>query len=78
MPQPLGTLARLWRYPVKSMGGEDCERLALESRGIEGDRSHAVRDPQGKLGSGKATRRFRHVYQRAADGRAPAFAERES
>ena len=24
------------------------------------------------------TRRFRHVYQRAADGRAPAFAEREA
>ncbi|MBW8813987.1 MAG: DUF934 domain-containing protein [Caulobacterales bacterium] len=25
-----------------------------------------------------ATRRFRHVYQRAADGRTPAFAEREA
>ena len=25
-----------------------------------------------------ATRRFRHVYQRAADGREPAFAEREA
>jgi uncharacterized protein (DUF934 family) len=24
------------------------------------------------------TRRFRHVYQRAADGRTPAFAEREA
>jgi uncharacterized protein (DUF934 family) len=26
----------------------------------------------------RAARRFRHVYQRAADGRAPAFAEREA
>src|SRR5690606_26337428 len=25
-----------------------------------------------------ATRRYRHVYQRAADGRVPAFVERES
>ena len=26
----------------------------------------------------RVTHRFRHVYQRAADGRAPAFAEREA
>ncbi len=61
MSAPLGSVARLWRYPVKSMGGEECERLSLDRRGVEGDRLYAVRDPQGKLGSGKTTRRFRQI-----------------
>lgn len=54
----LGTVAELWRYPVKSMGGEQCEHLRVEERGAEGDRTHALRGPDGKLGSGKNTRRF--------------------
>ena len=54
-------LARLWRYPVKSMLGESRDSLELNSRGVAGDRLHAVRDSEGKLGSGKDTRRFRHI-----------------
>ncbi|MCC5859967.1 MAG: MOSC domain-containing protein [Ectothiorhodospiraceae bacterium] len=54
----LGVVAELWRYPVKSMGGEPCDQLRLEERGAVGDRVHAVRDDQGRLGSGKHTRRF--------------------
>ena len=61
MTSALGVVARLWRYPVKSMGGEECERLVVDARGVEGDRLYAVRDPQGKLGSGKTTRRFRQL-----------------
>lgn len=56
-----GTLARLWRYPVKSMLGEECDRLQLDNRGVAGDRLFAIRDSNGKLGSGKNTRRFRHI-----------------
>jgi uncharacterized protein YcbX len=48
----------LWRYPVKSMLGERCEILKLDSRGVEGDRLYAVRGTDGKFGSGKNTRRF--------------------
>jgi len=56
----LGTIARLWRYPVKSVGGEECERLDLDARGVAGDRRYAIlRD--GRIGSGKTTRRFRQV-----------------
>jgi len=54
----LGQLAQLWRYPVKSLRGERCTALRIGSRGVEGDRLYAVRDAQGKLGSGKNTRRF--------------------
>ncbi|HEX6267353.1 MAG TPA: MOSC domain-containing protein [Burkholderiales bacterium] len=57
----LGVVSSLWRYPVKSMLGEACERLELDNRGVQGDRLHAVRDAEGSLGSGKTTRRFRHI-----------------
>lgn len=48
----------LWRYPVKSMLGEKCQSLELDARGVKGDRLYAIRDADGKLGSGKNTRRF--------------------
>lgn len=37
-------VAQLWRHPVKSLGGERLDRAAVTSRGVEGDRVHAVRD----------------------------------
>lgn len=52
------TVRSLWRYPVKSMGGEACSRLAFAARGAEGDRAFAVRAEDGRFGSGKSTRRF--------------------
>ena len=51
------TIAALWRYPVKSMLGERRDELQIEARGAAGDRLYAVRDNQGKLGSGKNSRR---------------------
>jgi hypothetical protein len=56
-----GVVLKLWRYPVKSMLGEACERIELDARGVAGDRLFAIRDGDGKLGSGKTTRRFRHI-----------------
>lgn len=57
----IGVVASLWRYPVKSMRGEHCDRLWLDQRGVIGDRLYAVRDEAGKFGSGKTTRRFRRI-----------------
>ena len=57
----IGTVARLWRYPVKSMLGETSARVDVDARGVRGDRLFAVRDERGSLGSGKTTRRFRHI-----------------
>jgi uncharacterized protein YcbX len=54
-----GTVTELWRYPVKSLRGERLDEAELEARGVPGDRLWAVTDGDGKLGSGKTTRRFR-------------------
>ncbi|MCB1691530.1 MAG: MOSC domain-containing protein [Pseudomonadales bacterium] len=34
----------LWRYPVKSMGGESLERIRVTNKGFVGDRAWALRD----------------------------------
>jgi uncharacterized protein YcbX len=41
----VGSVAQLWRYPVKSMAGETLERCNVERHvGIPGDRGFAIRD----------------------------------
>ncbi|TDB75100.1 MOSC domain-containing protein [Micromonospora sp. KC723] len=57
----LGTIERIWRYPIKSTGGELLNEAAVDARGLVGDRLYAVRDAEGKFGSGKNTRRFRRM-----------------
>lgn len=54
-------VASLHRYPVKSLVGERLKLADVEERGLRGDRLWAVRDEDGKLGSGKSTRRFRRM-----------------
>lgn len=54
-------VAALTRYPVKSVVGEDLTAVNVDRRGVEGDRLWAVRDADGKLGSGKSSRRFRKM-----------------
>jgi uncharacterized protein YcbX len=55
------TVAALWRYPVKSMLGERRDALEIDARGAAGDRMYAVRDGEGKLGSGKNSDRHRRI-----------------
>lgn len=57
----IGQVAGIWRYPVKSMRGEHVTAAAVDDRGLVGDRLFAVRDAEGKFGSGKNTRRFRRM-----------------
>jgi hypothetical protein len=40
----IGTIAEIWRYPVKSMAGERVARCRLGARGVVGDRGWAIRD----------------------------------
>ena len=61
MTDRVGTVALLARYPVKSMRGERLDRAELHSQGIAGDRDWAVYTPDGGIGSGKSSRRFRRV-----------------
>ncbi len=49
----------LWRYPVKSMLGEEVENTSLTERGLQGDRTYAVVDETtGKVGSAKNPREW--------------------
>ena len=61
MAEIIGVVERLWRYPVKSTGGERLDSVLVDERGLAGDRLYAVRDASGRLGSGKNTRRFRRM-----------------
>ena len=61
MSNSLGRIAALWRYPVKSMRGETLQSLAVDEKGVIGDRYFALKDKDGRLGSGKTTKRFRQI-----------------
>ena len=61
MPGEVGTVARLWRYPVKSLTGEEPSELELDARGVAFDRMWALVDGDGRIASGKPTRRFARV-----------------
>ena len=52
--EPVGTIRALWRFPVKSMLGEEVEAADLGEGGIAGDRAYAVVDREtGKVASAK-------------------------
>ena len=40
-----GSVVALWRYPVKSMMGEELNATEVTERGLVGDRQFAVVDP---------------------------------
>lgn len=55
----VGAVAGLWRFPVKSMQGEQLEQAELTSRGLVGDRAYALIDNEtGKVVSAKSVRLF--------------------
>lgn len=61
MDEAVGAVARVLRYPVKSLRGEAVAACAVDRRGLAGDRWWALATDDGKLASGKSTRRFRAV-----------------
>jgi uncharacterized protein YcbX len=60
----IGTVAEVWRYPVKSMGGERLERSSIATRGLHADRMWAVRDM--KLDTFTTARRWPILLQCSA------------
>jgi uncharacterized protein len=46
------------RYPVKAMAGESLDTVEIDLRGLVGDRGYAVVDGEGRLATGKNSRRF--------------------
>jgi uncharacterized protein len=55
----IGSVAELWRFPVKSMGGEKLQEAAITERGVLGDRVYALIDTDtGRVVSAKSARLF--------------------
>jgi hypothetical protein len=58
-----GTVVSLWRYPVKSMLGEELNSSLVTERGLLGDRTYAVIDKQtGKVASAKNPRKWGNLF----------------
>jgi uncharacterized protein YcbX len=59
----VGIVGALWRYPVKSMQGEELNASAVGERGLLGDRAHALLDAaDGKVGSAKNPRKWPGLF----------------
>lgn len=57
--QLVGTISSLWRYPVKSMLGEELEASEVNMHGLVGDRAYALMDVQsGKIASAKNPKKW--------------------
>jgi len=57
--ESVGSVVGLWRFPVKSMGGERLEQAEITARGLVGDRAYALIDlDTGKVASAKSVRLF--------------------
>jgi uncharacterized protein YcbX len=63
----LGHIAALYRYPIKSMLGEQLHDVCLSSRGLAGDRAFAVVDSlDGRIATGKHPRKWGQLVNLAA------------
>ncbi len=75
----LGRVAQIYRYPVKSMGGESLDRVELGDGGLPGDRAWAVLDggaiSGGKKIGGLMHCRARYLETPPASGSGPAQIE---
>jgi uncharacterized protein len=59
----VGSVVALWRYPVKSMMGEELNSSEVTDRGLLGDRQFAVVDrATGKVGGAKNPRRWGNFF----------------
>jgi uncharacterized protein YcbX len=60
----IATIASLWRYPVKSMMGEELNASLVTERGLLGDRAFALVDREtGKVVSAKEPRKWARMFE---------------
>jgi uncharacterized protein len=62
-PNNLGSVVSLWRYPVKSMMGEELNATDVTHRGLLGDRAYALVDSSNeKVASAKNPRKWAKLF----------------
>src|SRR5215210_5549462 len=62
-PVEAGSVVGLWRYPVKSMMGEELNAAEVTERGLVGDRQFAVVDTStGKVAGAKNPRKWGNFF----------------
>ena len=73
-----GSVVSLWRYPVKSMMGEELNAAALTERGLLGDRAYALVDSSNrKVVSAKNPQKWGNLFDfRAALAESPRVGEK--
>lgn len=65
---PVGTIAHLWRFPVKSMQGERIDAATITERGIAGDRAYAlIETDSGKVVSAKSVSKYPNLLSCRAE-----------
>jgi uncharacterized protein YcbX len=68
MTTSAGSVRGLWRYPVKSMLGEELEACEITDRGLRGDRAYALVDAEdGKVASTKNPRKWARLFECRAE-----------
>ncbi len=71
----VGTVSQLWRYPVKSMAGEQLATAQIDQNGVAGDRGWAIREVEADV-----TRNAREMPKllqfAAAYAESPSFEQR--
>jgi len=72
-PAVVGAIVSVWRYPVKSMMGEELNSTEVGEGGLLGDRAYAIIDSSdGKVASAKNPRKWPRLFDfRAALASAP-------
>jgi uncharacterized protein YcbX len=71
----LGSVVSLWRYPVKSMMGEELNATIVTERGLLGDRAYALIDSSdGKAATAKNPRKWPRLFDFRANLIEPAHA----
>ena len=62
-PTELGAVVSLWRYPVKSMQGEEVQTAQVRDHGLLGDRAYALLDrADGKVATAKNPRKWPNLF----------------
>ena len=65
----VGKVIEIWRYPVKSMGGEQLSEAVVDASGVPGDRVVHVEDPRGRVVTSRSRPRLLlHHGTLGADG----------